>query len=357
MDVEVVVVGAGQAGLSAAWFLSHRGFRPHRDFVVLDGNDGPGGAWRHRWPSLTLGGAHGIHPLPGLDLDDTPTDATRPSSEVVAAYFARYEATFDLPVIRPAPVQEVTEAGDGRLLVRSDAGTWRTRGLLNATGTWTRPFWPRYPGMADFAGTQVHTADYRAAEDFAGRHVVVVGGGHSAVQHLLEIAEVTTTTWVTRRPPRWREEPFDEGARRAAVQQVADRVADGDRPQPVVAVTGLAVTPAVRAARASGVLDRLPMFDRVLPDGVGWDDGRVVRADVILWATGFRHALDHLRPLRLRNDRGGITMTGTQVATDPRIHLLGYGPSASTIGATRAARFAVRDLRAHLADATTTTAA
>ena len=80
MDVDVVVIGAGQAGLSAGYFLANRGLRPHTDFVVLDGNDGPGGAWRHRWPSLTLGGAHGIHPLPGLDLDSAPTDSTRPSS-------------------------------------------------------------------------------------------------------------------------------------------------------------------------------------------------------------------------------------------------------------------------------------
>ena len=348
MDVDVVVIGAGQAGLSAAYFLSQRGFRPHTDFVVLDGNDGPGGAWRHRWPSLTLGGAHGIHPLPGLGLEPAPTDSTRPSSAVVAEYFSSYEDTFDLPIIRPAAVHAVREAGDGRLLVDSDKATWRTRTLVNATGTWTRPFWPRYPGMADFTGRQLHTADYRSAEDFAGQHVVVVGGGHSAVQHLLEITRVTSTTWVTRRPPAWRSGPFDQQAGRDAVQRVADRVAVGKRPESVVSVTGLAMTPTVEAALASGVLERLPMFDRLTPHGVAWDDGRQVRADVILWATGFRHALDHLAPLRLRNARGGITMDGTMVADDPRIHLLGYGPSASTIGATRAARTAVRDLREYL---------
>lgn len=347
--VDVVVVGAGQAGLSAAYFLAHRGFRPHTDFVVLDGNDGPGGAWRHRWPSLTLGGAHGIHPLPGLDLDAVPTDSTRPSSDVVAEYFAHYESTFDLPVVRPAPVESVSDAGDGLLRVVSPKGSWLTRGLINATGTWTRPFWPRYPGMETFRGRQLHTADYWSAEEFAGQHLVVVGGGHSAVQHLLEIDEVATTTWVTRRPPRWRDAPFDERARREAVRGVADRVEHGERPDSVVSVTGLVVTPAVRAARARGRLDRLPMFDRVTPDGVAWDDGRVVRADAILWATGFRHALDHLAPLGLRNPRGGIAMDGTHVTADPRIHLLGYGPSASTIGANRAARVAVRDLRQHLA--------
>lgn len=69
---------------------------------------------------------------------------------------------------------------------------------------------------------------------------------------------------------------------------------------------------------------------------------------MILWATGFRHALDHLAPLGLRGPAGGIAMSGTHVAGDPRIHLLGYGPSASTIGANRAGRQAVRDVRAFL---------
>ena len=66
---------------------------------------------------------------------------------------------------------------------------------------------------------------------------------------------------------------------------------------------------------------------------------RSSRADVILWCTGFRSSLDHLAPLMLREPNGGIVMTGrlaTQVAKDPRIHLVGYGPSASTIGANRA---------------------
>jgi hypothetical protein len=61
---------------------------------------------------------------------------------------------------------------------------------------------------------------------------------------------------------------------------------------------------------------------------------------VILWATGFRQAIGHLAPLRLRNDLGGIAMDGTAVAADQRVHLIGYGPSQSTVGANRAGRAA-----------------
>jgi cation diffusion facilitator CzcD-associated flavoprotein CzcO len=342
-EVEVAVIGAGQAGLSTAWFLAARGFAAHREFVVLDANDAPGGAWRHRWPSLTMRSVHGLHDLPGLPMEAADPDA--PSSAVVADYFDRYEQELVLPVLRPVQVDAVREDRGGRLRVEAGGAAWRARALVNASGTWTKPFWPRYPGMERFAGRQLHTADYRAAEEFAGQHVVVVGGGHSAVQLLAEISEVATTTWVTRRPPVWREGPFDEEAGRAAVALVEEAVAAGRRPGSVVGATGLVATPAVEAARRRGALERLPMFDRIVPQGLTWADGRLVRADVILWATGFRHALDHLAPLGLRDRAGGIRMAGTHVAWDPRIHLLGYGPSASTIGANRAARRAVRDIR------------
>jgi hypothetical protein len=102
------------------------------------------------------------------------------------------------------------------------------------------------------------------------------------------------------------------------------------------------------------VLERLPMFDRITPEGVAWDspaDGapRSLEADVILWCTGWRAALDHLAPLHLRAPGGGITMDGTRVVLEPRLHLVGYGPSASTVGANRAGREAVRDIRQLLA--------
>ncbi|MBB4938814.1 cation diffusion facilitator CzcD-associated flavoprotein CzcO [Streptosporangium album] len=342
-EIDVVVIGAGQAGLSSAYFLSRAGL----DFVVLDRSPRPGGAWQFRWPSLTLGATHRVHDLPGLPMG--VADTTRPSSEVVSEYFAAYERTFDLPMRRPVAVRAVREGEGGRLLVETTAGDWSARALVNATGTWDRPFWPRYPGQETFLGRQLHTADYVTREEFAGRHVVVVGAGASAVQLLMEIAEITTTTWVTRRPPVFREGPFDEGAARAAVARVDARVRAGLPPGSVVGATGYPMTPQVRAAMAAGVLDRLPMFDRIVPEGVVWDDAvgqrRLVTADVILWATGFRPVVTHLAPLRLREPGGGIRVEDTRAVLDPRVHLVGYGPSASTIGANRAGRTAVQHIR------------
>ncbi|WP_371657945.1 NAD(P)-binding domain-containing protein [Streptomyces sp. NBC_00280] len=344
-EVDVVVIGAGQAGLSSAYHLQRTGFAPERDFVVLDHAPHPGGAWQFRWPSLTYGKVHGMHALPGMEL--TNADPARPSAAVIGEYFDTYERTFGLKVRRPVEVRAVREGdGDGRLLVETSDGDWSARALINATGTWDRPFWPRYPGQETFRGRQLHTAQYPGPEEFAGRRVVVVGGGASGTQHLMEIAPyAAATTWVTRRPPVFREGPFTEEFGREAVALVEERVRQGLPPKSVVSVTGLPLNDAIRQALADGVLDRRPMFDRITPDGVEWADGERVDADVILWATGFRAAIDHLAPLRLREPGGGIRVEGTRVVTDPRVHLVGYGPSASTIGANRAGRTAVRDIR------------
>ncbi|WP_329325784.1 NAD(P)-binding domain-containing protein [[Kitasatospora] papulosa] len=342
-ELDVVVIGAGQAGLSAAYHLRRIGLLPGENFVVLDHAPRPGGAWQFRWPSLTYGKVHGMHSLPGMEL--TGADDDRPSSEVIGAYFEAYERRFDLQVHRPVEVSAVREGQEGRLLVETSEGIYASRALISATGTWDRPFWPRYPGQETFKGRQLHTANYPGPEEFAGLKVVVVGGGASGTQHLMEIAEVAAETyWVTRRPPVFREGPFGMEQGRAAVAMVEERVRRGLPPQSVVSVTGLPLNDAVRRAREQGVLDRLPMFERITPGGVAWADGRSVEADVILWATGFRAAVDHLAPLRLREPGGGIRVEDTRAVRDGRVHLVGYGPSASTIGANRAGRAAARSV-------------
>ena len=329
------MIGAGQAGLSSAYFLR----RADLDFVVLDDNARPGGAWQYRWPTLRMATVHGIFDLPGMHFDPPPDEA--PAAEAVPAYFAAYEREFDLPIERPVHVRAVRHGQEDRLLVHTDDGEWAARAVINATGTWRTPFWPHYPGQETFLGRQLHTADYRGPAEFAGRQVVVVGGGSSAVQLLAEIDEVATTTWVTRRPPVFRDGPFDADHGRAIVAMVDERVRAGLPPDSVVSATGLVATPAAVAASRR----RLPMFDRITPDGVAWDDGRFVPADVILWCTGWRASLDHLAPLRLREPGGGIRMDGTRVVAEPRLHLVGYGPSASTVGANRAGRQAVKEIR------------
>ncbi|MCC2320653.1 NAD(P)-binding domain-containing protein [Cellulomonas xiejunii] len=389
VEVDVVVVGAGQAGLSTAYHLHRTGLVPvgsagweraRGTYVVLDDNPRAGGAWQHRWRSLTMADAHRVHDLPGMPL--TIVDGAEPAADAVPYYFAQYEEAFGLNVQRPVRVERVeraegNEGDDPRFVVTTrhvehpdEVVVWSARGVVNASGTWGKPFWPAYPGRATFQGRQLHTRDFRSAQDLADGHVVVVGGGTSAVQLLLQVAQLTTTTWVTRRPPVWTDEELTPELGRDAVGRVEERVRAGLAPGSVVSVTGLPLTQAYRAGIDAGVLRARPMFTRIVPEGVEWepgagglggprgDDGAgtggwvdgpsSVAARTILWATGFRASLDHLAPLGLRGPGGGIAMDGTQVVAEPRVQLVGYGPSASTIGANRAGREAARRLRSAL---------
>ncbi len=356
IPVDVVVIGAGQAGLSAAYHLRRRGFVPiegaesgARTFVVLDANPGPGGAWQHRWESLRMGTVNGIHELPGHPVP--PADPREASRDILPEYFAAYEERFDLRVRRPEPVKAIEREDDdprGRLRVETVRATYDSRYVINATGTWTKPFWPHYPGQEKFSGRQLHVADYVSADEFAGQRVVIVGAGVSAIQLLDEISRVAETFWVTRREPEWIDDDFDIAARVAAIAGVDERVRQGLVPGSVISVTGMHWTPWARAAQARGVLVRHPMFASIEEHGVRMPDGSFVAADAILWATGFRAALDHLAPLRIRVAGGGIRVEDSRATDEPRLFLIGYGPSASTIGANRAGRAAVAHIVAEL---------
>jgi len=357
----VVVIGAGQAGLSAAYHLQRRGFAsaldPGQDdaevvdggsptFVVLDANTAPGGAWQHRWESLRMETVNGIFDLPGKPV---PTvDPQEPSSRAVPWYFAEYEQQFDFPLLRPVQVTSVSAVDDdpeSALVIDTDRGRWITSSIINATGTWTNPVLPYYPGGESFGGRQLHTRDYVNAEQFAGQRVAIVGGGISAVQQLEEISRHATTFWYTRREPVFHAGEFTAESGRSVIAKVTDDVEAGRRTGSVVSYTGLGWTPYALAAQARGALERRPMFTAIESGGVREADGSFTAVDVILWATGFKAALEHLAPLRLHNPEGGITMRGTQVAGEPRVHLIGFGPSQSTVGANRAGRQAVAAIR------------
>ena len=338
---DVVVVGAGQAGLSAAYYLARQGLRPETDFVVLDANPAPGGAWLHRWDSLTLGSAHAVHSLPGLKLP--AANAAEPASAVVSRYYGSYEKEFSLPVHRPVKVRAVHPAPthDGGLRVETDSVTSTARLVINATGTWDKPYWPHYPGMESFAGRQLHTHDFRSVAEFAGQRVLVVGGGTSAVQFLLQLAQVgVKTAWSTRRPPEFKAGEFTQDWGRDIERRVNERTAAGLPPLSVVGVTGIPLTRQYQNGIVAGTLLSRGPLQRLTPDGGVFKDGTSFGADVILWATGFRAALDHLVPLKLREPGGGIVMDGVKVAREPRLIMVGYGASASTLGANRAGRAA-----------------
>lgn len=364
-----IIIGAGQAGLAAAHELIRRGLTPQDDFIIINANDGPGGAWRHRWDSLTLGAAHGIADLPGLKMQRP--DPTVPSRILVAEYYGDYEKFLGLDVVRPARVQKVRSAGE-RLELITPVGTYTADVILNATGTWDAPYIPYIKGVDTFQGRQLHTKDYTDRSEFADQKVLVVGGGLSAIQFLLEIEPcVKESVWATRRPPnftnRWQYESWGLDVERA----VRERTFAGKRPASVVRTTGIGMTPEYVRGVREGILVSRGMFDQITPTGVvfgeplshsadglgpsasdelvfpeSWqpfEAGTEVDVDVIFWNTGFRHAQRHLTPLKLRGADGGVEMKDEVTPVkDERVIMVGYGSAASTTGANRAGRKAGR---------------
>jgi putative flavoprotein involved in K+ transport len=336
--VDVVVIGGGQAGLAAGYHLRRRGL----EFVVLDAQATPGGAWQHMWDSLRLFSPAAYSSLPGRVMPGQP-GRTYPDARHVVDYLTDYEKRYELPVVRPVRVEAVHRDG-AHLRVETDAGIWCARAVISATGAWWRPFIPAVPGRTEFSGVQLHTVGYRRPADLAGQKVVVVGGGNSGAQIAADLVYATDVIWATQRSPRFLADAIDgralfdhATARRRALDE------GGTDTGGVASLGDIVAVPAVREARDAGLLKAQPMFRRLTTTGIEWDDGTHTEADTIIWCTGFRPALSHLAPLGLRGSRGHISTTGTRALGEPRLHLLGYGDwtgpaSATLIGVGRPAR-------------------
>jgi putative flavoprotein involved in K+ transport len=343
---EVIVIGGGQAGLAVGFYLR----RTPLTWTILDAQERPGGAWLHAWESLRLFSPARFSSLPGWLMpggaDSYPTRAE------ALDYLARYEARYGFPVQRPVRVDAVHRDGE-RFRIDTDRGAWTADAVVSATGTWANPFSPDVPGRDLFRGVQIHSAAYRRAEDFAGRRVLVVGGGNSGAQILAEVSRVADATWVTLVEPGFLPDHIDG---RYLFEQATEiyRARKEGRPPPAPAgLGGIVMVQPVREARERGVLHAVRTFTRMTDHGVVWPDGREERVDAVIWCTGFRAALAHLRPLGVVEADGGVRVEGTRAVREPRLWLVGYGEwtgfaSATLIAVGRTARATVDEIAAAL---------
>lgn len=355
---DVVVIGGGQSGLAAGFYLRRAG----ADFEILDAADAPGGAWLHTWPSLRLFSPAEFSSLPGRRMPGTE-GAGNPDAAHVVEYLHGYEDYYELPVRRGVRVTSVERGGSGGssgFVVRADDGReWRCRAVISATGTWSRPFVPAIPG--EFDGEQLHSANYRGPEPFEGKRVVVVGGANSGAQIAADLAEPLSSsggelTWCTTGPPKYLPDDVD-GRELFRVANASIRGVDGAE-SGVAGLGDIVVVPPVRAARDAGQLVATPMFDRFTSHGVTWDPtaggegtqggpARSQPVDAVIWCTGFRPALGHLRDIGLPRRAGAIVTDGPEVLGVPGLYLLGYGSwcgaaSATLIGVGQWAKAAVK---------------
>jgi putative flavoprotein involved in K+ transport len=284
----LIVIGAGQSGLATAALAHRHGFARPR---VLEATDQVGGAWPRYYDSLTLFSPARYSSLPGMRFPGDP-DRYPPRDEVVD-YLRDYARRIPADIRTSTGVTSVTRR-DGTWLVSSEDGRQFTaRAIVAATGDHTSPYVPDVPGRDEFAGQDLHAADYHRPEPLAGRRVVVVGGGNSAVQIAAELGVVADTTLATRRPIGWTAQRplgrdvhwwfehtrFDTAPLRRLLGKLPVSVLDDGH---------------YRTALEEYGVDRREMFTRLTQDGVLWADGTKETIDAVVWATGYRVAFPYL---------------------------------------------------------------
>jgi putative flavoprotein involved in K+ transport len=341
-DIDVVVIGGGQAGLSVGYYLR----RTSLSYVILDAQERLGGAWLKAWDSLRLFSPAQWSSLPGWMFPGSPM--RYPTRDEVISYLEQYESRYNLPVERPVRVSAVRRECDG-LLVETDRGLWSAQAVVSATGTWQKPYIPSYPGRDEFAGIQIHSAQYRSPEQFKGQRVLVVGDGNSGAQILAEVLLVSDVTWVTLEEPRFLPDDVDG---RVLFDRASERyraMKEGLRESKGGSLGQIVMVEPVRHARDRGVLRSTRPFLRFTKTGVVGEGGKETQVDAVIWCTGFKSALDHLRPLGIIDSDGRVTVQGTRSITEPRLWLVGYGDwtgfaSATLIGVGRSARSTVAEI-------------
>ena len=181
---EVVVIGAGQAGLAMGYFLSRQACR----FLIVDRAGSVGSAWRERWDSLTLFTSRRYDSLPGFDF---PGDASGyPTKDEVIDYLEEYARRFELPVRVDTHVRRLATAGSGGYVVETDRGAIGADQVVVATGPFQQPFVPDVATRLAPEVWQAHSVQYRRPSEIPPGTILVVGGGNTGFQ----IAEELSST-------------------------------------------------------------------------------------------------------------------------------------------------------------------
>jgi putative flavoprotein involved in K+ transport len=278
--LDVLVIGAGQAGLALAWHLQRVGAR----FLVVDAGDRIGHVWRSRWDSLRLFTAAEYDALPGLSF---PAPAgTYPTKDEVADYLAAYAEAFDLPVRLDTRVTRLSRA-DGGFRAETTTGLIAARQVVVATGPFQTPFVPAL-GLGPVV-PQLHSADYRRPDDVPAGSVLVVGAGNSGLQIAEELAGAgrAVTVAVGTRPKAVPQRPLGRDLFWWLTSLGLIRARADSRLGRRFRARELVVGTTWRRVRSGGIALR-PRA--VAADGrrVRFADGTAAAFDAVVWATGFR---------------------------------------------------------------------
>ena len=356
---EIVVIGAGQAGLAAGYHLKRRAV----DFVILDANERIGDNWRTRYDSLRLYSPAKYDGLPGMPFP-LPRNAF-PTGHQMADYLEAYARDADLPVRTGAPVQRLgaSDGDEGGFVISVHGRRIEAEQVVVATGPFRRPHVPDFAMQLAPEIRQIHSADYRNLEQLLDGPVLVVGVSHSGADLALEAAGEHHTFLSGRSHGQL---PFSVDSRRGrmawpVMRFVASNVLTLRTP------IGRKMAPQVR--KGGGPLLRVRRSD-LARAGVEWfeartvggtdgkpvlADGRVLDVANVIWCTGFRPDYEWIDLAIVGEDGWPMQDRGVASST-PGLYFLGIPfisgfTSMLVLGAGRDAAFVVDRIASHRAHA------
>ncbi|MEQ8811115.1 MAG: ArsO family NAD(P)H-dependent flavin-containing monooxygenase [Imperialibacter sp.] len=343
---DVIVIGGGQSGLAVAYYLNRAGL----NYVVLDASDDVGGSWQHYWYSLRLFSPAQWSSLPGVLMTGGP-DYYPTRSETID-YLRKYEEKYKFAIQRGVTVIEVKKV-DGLFDIVTSKGTYQSKAVVSATGSFANPWMPELPGRDKFKGKVFHSSAYKRPDPFKSQQVAIVGEGNSGAQILAEVSKMAQTFWVTSKPPKFLPDEVDGRYLFDAATQMYEAKKAG-REFTLPSLEDVVMVPPVKEARKRGVLERAyPPIDHFTDLGIMLVNGQELLVDSVIFCTGFRPALDHLKGLALNVSMGKVATVGTRSAEVRGLWLVGYGQwtgfaSATLIGVGRSAKTTVEEIKEYV---------
>ncbi|MGE5277559.1 MAG: flavin-containing monooxygenase [Acidobacteriota bacterium] len=320
----VVVIGAGQAGLSVGYHLARRGV----PFVILDASERIGDSWRNRWDSLRLFTPAEFDGLDGMPFPAHPDSF--PTKDEMADYLESYAKRFQLPVRSGVKVDRLSRQAD-RYLVEAGDLRFEARHVVVAMASYQQPRVPPFAGKLDPSIVQIHSRDYRSPAQFREGGVLVAGAGNSGAEIAVEVAR-SHPTWLSGRDTG--HIPFRIGGlparlllRRLVLRLLFHRVLTVDTPigrkaRPKILSQGGPLIRVQPEDLKSVGIERVPRIEGVRDGKPLLADGRVLDAANVVWCTGFHPGFSWI-DLPIFDEHGEPRHEAGFVASEPGLYFVG----------------------------------
>ena len=309
-QVDVIVIGGGQAGLSVGYHLKRRGVR----FLILDAHPRVGDAWRTRWDSLRLFSAARYDGLDGMPFPGDPNAC--PTKDEMADYLESYAARFELPVLNGVKVERLSKTDDGFLVEAGDR-RFEAAQVIVAMATYQKPRMPEWARDLDPEIVQMTGAEYKNPSQLRKGKVLIVGAANSGAEIGMDLAR-THEVMVSGRHPGHIPFRAESWARRILlfflfrvifhrllrvtnrIGRKAQKKPHGTTPLIRQKPSDLAKAGIERVGRTIGVKDGRPALD----------DGRALDVQNVIWCAGYDAAFSWIDDLPLTHESGVASVPG-----------------------------------------------